>query len=108
MTEIIPRQLPTSLGGLAAGFMAAQLLSPVVATTPQWQDRGNLVLYAIPGIMGTHGEHGSLFAVAGFARSSAVETSIVSFYSTLLAKQERLGSEFEKRLSDNLWDLYAR
>jgi hypothetical protein len=108
MTEIIPRQLPTSLGGLAAGFMAAQLLSPVVAATPQWQDRGNLVFYAIPRITGTHGEHGNLFAVAGFANSSAVESSIVSFYSNLLTKQERLGDEFEKILFDNLWDLYAR
>jgi hypothetical protein len=46
--------------------------------------------------------------IEAIARSSAVESSIVSFYSTLLAKQERLGSEFEKILFDNLWDLYAR
>jgi hypothetical protein len=108
MIEIIPKQLPTSLGGLAAGFMAAQLLSPIVAATPQWQDRGNLVFYAIPRITGTHGEYGNLFAFVDFASSFAVESSIVSFYSKLLTKQERLGAEFEKILFDNLWDLYAR
>ena len=108
MTEIITRQLPTSLGGLAAGFMAAQLLSPVAATTPQWQDRGNPVFYVIPGITGTHGEHRSLFAVMGFASSSGIESSIISIYSKLSAKQERLGDKFEKILFDNLWDLYAR
>jgi len=108
MTEVATRQLPTSLGGLAAGFMAAQLLGPPVAAATQWQDRGHPVVYAIPQITGTHGEHANLFAVVGFPSSSVAEVSIVSFYSDLLANQERLGREFEKVLFDNLWDLYAR
>ena len=32
----------------------------------------------------------------------------ISFYSKLLTEQERLGTEFEKILFDNIWDLYAR
>ena len=88
--------------------MAAQLLSPPVAATAQWQDRGHLVVYAIPRITGTYGEHANLFAVVGFASSSVADSSIVSFYSDLLANQERLGKDFEKILFDNLWNLYAR
>jgi len=30
-----------------------------------------------------------------------------TFYANLLAKQEPLGTEFEKVLYDNLWDLYV-
>jgi hypothetical protein len=38
----------------------------------------------------------------------AATPSTSGFYSGLLAKQERLGEEFERVLFDNLWDLYAR
>jgi hypothetical protein len=36
------------------------------------------------------------------------EGAITAFYSTLLAKQQPLGKEFEQVLYDNLWDLYVR
>jgi hypothetical protein len=36
------------------------------------------------------------------------EGAVTAFYSTLLAKQQPLGKEFEKVLYDNLWDLYVR
>jgi hypothetical protein len=34
--------------------------------------------------------------------------SLVKFYADFLAAQQELGSEFEKVLYDNLWDLYVR
>jgi hypothetical protein len=53
----------------------------------------------------------STFRMGGLAPRAA-ETDFnafaVSFDSTLLAKQERLGKDFEQVLFDNLWDLYAR
>jgi|SRR5215472_10819230 len=36
------------------------------------------------------------------------EGAISAFYSTLLAKQQPLGKEFEEVLYDNLWNLYVR
>ena len=34
------------------------------------------------------------------------ERFLLEFYLKLLAKQERLGPDFEKVLYDNLWELY--
>lgn len=34
------------------------------------------------------------------------ERSMTTFYATLLSQQEALGTEFEKILYDNLWELY--
>jgi hypothetical protein len=44
------------------------------------------------------------------SQSTAVdfEGAISAFYSTLLAKQQPLGKEFEEVLYDNLWNLYVR
>jgi hypothetical protein len=47
-------------------------------------------------------------ATANQSQTLDFERSITAFYTTLLAKQQPLGKEFEKVLHDNLWDLYVR
>jgi hypothetical protein len=56
---------------------------------------------------GTIGQYGNLFVSADVSQID-FEGAVAAFYSTLLAKQEPLGSEFEQVLYDNLWELYVR
>jgi large-conductance mechanosensitive channel len=42
------------------------------------------------------------------AEFSSAEQSLGSFYSSLYEQQEDIGKDFEKALSEDRWDLYAR
>jgi hypothetical protein len=56
----------------------------------------------------TVGQFGNIFATTCQPQSVNFEGAITAFYSTLLAKQQPLGAEFERVLYDNLSDLYVR
>jgi hypothetical protein len=105
MIEIEKGLLATSVGGLAAGFMATTLISDPFTRTER-QPEIPFIIYRIAD--STYGElFGSLVRASRGVNYIATQ-SIVFFYSTLLSNQERLGRDFEEVLFDNLWDLYAR
>jgi hypothetical protein len=108
MIEIEKRLLPLSVGGIAAGFMAATLFSEAPAPMEQLQDHPEVPVIFYPGANSTYGDLLGIFAPARFDANHTAAQAIVTFYSALLAKQERLGKEFEEVLFDNLWNLYAR
>jgi hypothetical protein len=56
----------------------------------------------------TIGQFGNMFDSTSQSTMVDFEGAITAFYSTLLAKQQPLGKEFEQVLYDNLWDLYVR
>jgi hypothetical protein len=101
---------PKTIGGIAAGFMAAQLLSaPFAHAEIDWRDRGsNIRVYRGSLTSATAGEHPDLFFSSHRVAEDAGEMGLIKFYSALLSDQQRLGEEFERVLFDNLWDLYAR
>jgi len=56
MNEIRTRRVPTSIGGVAAGCMAALLINAAVAESNHGRDRGrNTVVHATPPTIGTNG-----------------------------------------------------
>lgn len=57
-------------------------------------------------VAGQRGTFGS--AIIGRPLGSNANAPLVSFYSELLSKQQRLSGEFERILFDNLDDLYVR
>jgi hypothetical protein len=106
MIEIQRSRVPTTIGSL--GLMAASLLNPSsVSTQPPPPVQSFPVVLVYPASANTYGEYASLFLWNQLPLGDAAP-SLVSFYANLLAKQERLGREFEQVLFDNLWDLYAR
>jgi hypothetical protein len=107
MIEIEKAHTATSIGGLAGGLMAATLLNPTVVPMEVPHVQNLPVVVAYPAAANTYGVYSSLFT-SGRLGATVAQDSIVSFYSNLLAKQERLGKQFEQVLFDNLWDLYSR
>jgi hypothetical protein len=108
MTKVETKSLPASFGGLAAGFMASQLL--LNSTAPLTDSRPNRVTPYIDyaSSPSTYGPHASLFTASALTGTAIATSAIDAFYGSLLAQQERLGREFEQVLFDNLWQLYAR
>jgi hypothetical protein len=110
MTKLETKHLPSSLGslGVAAGFVATQLfLNPAPTSVAERIDRAApFVDYNL--FPSTFGQYPNLFSSASLAASSGSGYGFEEFYASLLDKQERLGSEFEKVLFENLWKLYAR
>lgn len=87
---------------VASAFAAHIALTPL-ATTPQWPSWQPKITYA--GAGSTFSDHGVSFSNLALPSE---HLTLVSFYSKLLSQQEDLGSDFEKILFDNLWDLYSR
>jgi hypothetical protein len=85
-----------SHGSLIVSTLAAHLMLALPADASAWPAEPKTVRIA-----GQHGTFGSTV----IARP---EASLVSFYSNLLAKQQRLDAESERILFDNLQDLYLR
>src|SRR5712671_1635827 len=106
MVEIEKRQLAASIGGLATGFMAATLLTPTLGQVDKPRIT-NVPVLIYQTAANTYGVYADIFAPGRLGATALMEHSIMSFYLNLLAKQERLGREFEQVLFDNLWDLYA-
>jgi hypothetical protein len=109
MTEIATRS-PESIGGIAAGSISRLAVGMVAghlvlgsSLDYQHYQTKPIVFYRLA--PSTHGEHTNLFDTFALALAAP---SIESFYTDLLAKQERLGKEFEHVLFANLWNLYAR
>jgi hypothetical protein len=96
-------QRPSTSGNTAL-LMAASLSLTFALTTPA------IVFPAIAPTVrpSTVGQFGNMFASAYHSQSVDFEGAVTNFYSTLLAKQQPLGKEFERVLHDNLWDLYVR
>lgn len=66
--------------------------------------------YALKHSSSTAGEQNYLSSAYGDASASYDQEfteSISTFYSALYSKQQALGSDFEKVLNENLWDLYG-
>jgi len=111
MTEVETKSLQSSIGNsLVVGFMASQLflVNPIIPLSGD--DRGRIMPFIDYSMSpSTHGQHGDLFAAARLADFSELASSALEmFYADLMAKQERLGTEFEQVLYQNLWTLYAR
>ena len=110
MSDIGKTSLPGSLGGtgLAAGFLATRLLlNPLPFSTDYHQSRlAPFIDYRLS--PSSYGEHATLFAASKLATATSAALTLESFYVDLMARQERLGREFEQVLFENLWDLYAR
>ena len=47
-------------------------------------------------------------SLSAYSRRFDFESEMATFYQRLQSSQESLGSEFEKVLADNLWDLYTK
>ena len=103
MTEI--ERHHGSIGGLAAGLMAATLLNPTPPMREPHIIGGPFIVYR--STANTYALYADIFDPKQLSERVG-EGSIMSFYMRLLAKQQRLGADFEKVLFDNLWDLYAR
>ena len=103
MTEIQTNNFPSSLGtSLVVGFIAGHLLLNPFPSSVEAADRaGPYVDYALA--PSTLGAYADVFVTARHAAVSGA-AELQSFYASLLAKQERLGSEFEAALFGNLWN----
>jgi len=58
--------------------------------------------------LGTIGQQQNSFTGAYGRSMVGPDDEIKSYYSRLMDRQETLGGEFEKVLSDHLWDLYSQ
>jgi hypothetical protein len=103
MNKITTALVPTTVGSIALGLMAAHWSSGRDVPTHVALQKPAV---EFGGASGTFGEFGN--ALGRFAVLRAKTASLVSFYSQLMANQEELGREFESVLFDNVWDLYAR
>jgi hypothetical protein len=108
MSEIETKSVPSSWGNnLVAGFIASQVFLNPIPSGGEWPRRAApLVDYKLSS--STHGAHDDLFSAAQLVRILETRPALATFYAELLAKQERLGREFEQVLFENLWDLYSR
>jgi hypothetical protein len=109
MTEVETKSLPSSLSSqsvvLVAGLLATQLFLNQIS--PSGEDKGRVAPFLDYTLSpSTYGEHADLFASGQLA--SSAESALETFYADLMARQERLGREFEQVLFENLWKLYAR
>jgi hypothetical protein len=108
MSEIEIKSMPSSWGNnLVAGFIASQMFLNSIPFGGEWPRRAEpLVDYKLS--PSTHGTHDDLFSAAQLVHILETRPALATFYAELLAKQERLGREFEQVLFENLWDLYSR
>jgi hypothetical protein len=112
MTDVETRSLvPGSLGSVAlvAGFVTASHLfldDPMPSSVEEYGRAAPLIDYNLSPT--SYGEYAYIFAPTRLAAISSAEPELQNFYADLMAKQERLGTEFEKALFENLWTLYAR
>ena|SRR5258706_14591954 len=103
MPNLRTNLIPNTIGSIAIGMMAAQwndartLEIPVRAE----RERGSIVYGGSPSTFGQ-------IAITRMTLLADETASLATFYSQLRANQEELGSDFEKILFDNVWDLYAR
>jgi hypothetical protein len=103
MLNVKTNLIPNTISGIAIGMMAAHWNDARTFETPcpAEKEKGSIVY---GGSQSTFGQ----IAITRIALLAEGTASLVSFYSNLRANQEELGSEFEKILFDNVWDLYAR
>jgi hypothetical protein len=90
-----------SHGSLIVSTLAAHLALTAPVEASAWPIEKNAI--RVGGQGGTFGS-----AIIGPPLGSKVDAPLVSFYSELLSKQQRLSGEFERILFDNLQDLYVR
>lgn len=102
MTNIKIAEIPAS-ACVCGGLIAAMFLTP--SAQPQSSARYITRLdYAR-----AHETFGGQKLSLPLLFRTDIETfGLADFYAQFAAKQEPLGSEFEKVLYDNLWELYAR
>ena len=108
MAKIATENLPGTMGNVVkviAGLMASHVfLNPLSPSGIDYERRAPFVDYTLA--PSTYGEYANQFAAARLAAISALRLETV--YADLMAKQERLGREFEEVLFANLWTLYSR
>lgn len=108
MSEIRPNQASGTLSYVMAGLFWMQFPNslPEKLTHPSVHLPFSEGTYMPSGSGATFDSYRGV--VTGQYDRSAVkfEQAVGNFYAKLLLRQEPLGSEFEKVLYDNLWDLY--
>ena len=103
MLNVKTRLIPNTIGSIAIGMIAANWNDVRTTENPRPVEKDNSsIVYG--GSQSTFGQ----IAITRMTLLAQGSASLVSFYSQLRASQEELGSEFEKVLFDNVWDLYAR
>jgi hypothetical protein len=104
MNSIRLNLVPATVGSIAMAWFASH--ANVLPAEPTSSRNLVPIVRYREASLGTHGD------LASNARQAtivpAATASLVNFYADLLAGQQELGTEFEKVLYDNLWDLYAR
>jgi hypothetical protein len=109
MADVQTKHLPSSFGAvtLVVSFMTGQMMLEHHLHSAEAYNRSRpFIDYELA--PSTHGEHGDIFARERNITLSSAAEEIQSFYQDLLSKQENLGSELEKVVFENLWELYAR
>src|SRR5262249_48208970 len=107
MSEIETKSVQSSLGNVVAGFIASHMfLNSIPYGGEDPRRAAPFVDYNLS--PSTHGAHDDLFLAAQLVRILEARPALATFYAELLAKQERLGTEFERILFENLWNLYSR
>jgi hypothetical protein len=110
MTDAQTKNLPSSFGGvtLVVGLVAATNIFWQQTASPN-EERPRTMPFIDYGLSpSTYGERAYIFEPGNLARTPMPDMEFHSFYTDLMAKQERLGNDFERVLFENLWDLYAR
>jgi hypothetical protein len=100
---------PQSNGILAAGFMAAAVMAAMGNASVQDKHFAATALGSARAYTWKQSaETGAIGGESFFVETEwNFDTEIALFYNRLLNRQKPLGDEFQKVLTDNLWDLYA-
>lgn len=109
MNEIRYEQTSRTFGvAVMAGVLAANLSLSIPQQFLNGPERQRLLTgsYFQSNSNSTFDRHSNPWTGSYSVNSYSLEKSVSNFYARLLTDQERLGSEFEKVLHDNLWDLY--
>jgi hypothetical protein len=62
--------------------------------------------YSVEGVATSYNSHANMFTGKYNATTKDFKEAVGDLYSRLMINQEPLGTEFEKVLNENLWDLY--
>ena len=101
MLNVRTSLIPNTIGSIAIGMIAANWTDTRALEHPRLEEKEKVVY---GGAQSTFGQ----IAISRLSLLAEGATSLADFYSQLRASQEELGSEFERVLFDNAWDLYAR
>ena len=103
MNNVRINLVPATIGTIAIAMFASPYRAADSSVWPRAAQRN--VEYRRASLS-THGDLATDFNQLSVVGLEAA--SLMTFYTDLMAGQQDLGTEFEKVLYDNLWDLYER